>query len=283
MKLTEKIHLFKIDFEITLSPERKLSRFVNVIMIIDDNITLIDTGVKGTEEIIFDYIKKLDRHHSDIQKIIISHSHPDHIGSAARIKELTGCKVFAHENEKEWIENIEKQNQLRPVPGFFTLVDKPVIVDELINDGQIMKTGSGLTLRFNKAAGHSRGSLNILFEEDKILFTADSIPLKNDIPNYDDYIELMDSLVKIKNRRDFTILLTSWTPPLIEPDRISEIINAGEMYMKRINAVVMECHKNKENDKLESCKSVIGKLGLPMFFVNPITDKAFRSHLQESR
>jgi glyoxylase-like metal-dependent hydrolase (beta-lactamase superfamily II) len=97
MKLTEKIHLLKIDFEIALSPEKKLPRFVNVLILIGEKITLIDTGVKGSEKVIFDYLQKQKRDFSDINKIILSHSHPDHIGSVARIKELTNCKVFAHE------------------------------------------------------------------------------------------------------------------------------------------------------------------------------------------
>ena len=113
MKLTEKIHLLQIDFEITLSPEKKLSRFVNVIIIFGNKITLIDTGVKGSEEKIFAYIKRNNRHFSEIETIILSHSHPDHIGSAAQIKELTGCKVLAHRNEKDWIEN-QRRNLHRP-------------------------------------------------------------------------------------------------------------------------------------------------------------------------
>jgi len=43
MKLTDKIHLLKIDFVITLGPEIKLSRFVNALLIFDDKITLIDS------------------------------------------------------------------------------------------------------------------------------------------------------------------------------------------------------------------------------------------------
>jgi hydroxyacylglutathione hydrolase len=46
MKLTDKIHLLKIDFEINLSPEKKLPRFVNVILIFGGILTLINTGVK---------------------------------------------------------------------------------------------------------------------------------------------------------------------------------------------------------------------------------------------
>ena len=46
IKLTDKINLLKIEFEIVLSPERKLPRFVNVILIFGDILTLINTGVK---------------------------------------------------------------------------------------------------------------------------------------------------------------------------------------------------------------------------------------------
>ncbi len=280
MKLTDKIHLLQIDFEIAISPEKKIPRFVNVLIIFGDTITLIDTGVKGSEKIIFDYIKKHNRDTSEIDKIILSHSHPDHIGSAAKIKEMTDCKVFAHELEKEWIENIDLQNKQRPVPGFYNLVDKNVIVDELVEDKQIINIQDGLTLKCIKSSGHSKGSLNILFQEDKMLFTADSIPLKNDIPNYDNFLELMESLERIKNNNGFDILLTSWTPPLIDKNKIEELIHEGEAYMKRIDSVVREIYQDRNVDSLDYCKKTIELLGLPLFLINPIVDKAFKSHLK---
>lgn len=280
MRLTDKIHLVQIDFEITLSPGKRLQRFVNVILILGDKITLIDTGVKGSEMLIFDYLKKQNRDFSEIDAIILSHSHPDHIGNAARMKELTGCKVFAHESEKEWIENIDLQNRQRPVPGFYTLVDKSVVIDELVSDNQTMALQEGLTLKLMKASGHSKGSLNILFEEDKILFTADSIPLKNDIPNYDSYPELMKTLEGIKKQApDLQMLLTSWTPPLTDKNEIEKVISDGEEYMRRIDCVVKDCYKDKSTDSMGFCKMAVEKLGLPPFLAIPIVDKAFKSHL----
>ena len=77
MKLTDKIHLLRLDFEITLSLDQKLPRFVNAIIIFGDRITLIDTGVKGSEEKIFAYIEQNNRKITDIKTIILSHSHPD--------------------------------------------------------------------------------------------------------------------------------------------------------------------------------------------------------------
>jgi glyoxylase-like metal-dependent hydrolase (beta-lactamase superfamily II) len=280
MELTEKLHLLKIDFEIAISTEKKLPRFVNVLIIFGDRITLIDTGVKGSEEKIFAYIEENGRNLSEIGTIILSHSHPDHIGSAARIKELTGCEVFAHRGDSAWIENIETQNEERPVPGFFNLVDRPVKVDRLLSGGQILKADDDVTLKIIHAPGHSKGSLNILFIEDRILFTADSIPLKNDIPNYDNYFALMKSLREIKTNGDYDMLLTSWTPPLTNSLEIKTLIDEGEHYMLRLDETVKKTYAGKESEPLLFCRTTLQQLGLPPFLVGPVVDKAFRSHLK---
>ena len=279
MKLTDSIHLLRIDFNIILGPDQKIPRFVNVILIFGDKITLIDTGVKGSEQEIFEYIRSQGRDVNEIETIILSHSHPDHIGSAAKIKELTRCKVIAHPLEKEWVEDLEAQNRQRPVPGFYNLVDTPVKIDEFVENDQRLKLQDDITLKFIKSAGHSKGSLNILFMEDGILFTADSIPLKNDIPNYDNYRALMQSLEKIRTNDRYTVLLTSWTPPLTDQEEIKKMISEGETYMKRIDSVVKECYEVRLEDPLGNCKCAVDKLGLPGFLVNPVVDRAFKSHL----
>jgi hydroxyacylglutathione hydrolase len=279
MKLTDKIHLLQINFEISITAEKKLSRFVNIILIFSDKITLIDTGVKGSERAIFEYIKSQNRDFSEIDSIILSHSHPDHIGSAARIKSLTNCTIFANRSEKEWIENIDVQNQERPVPGFYDLLDESVKIDKFLEHGQEISLKNSLTLKIIVSPGHSKGSLNILFKEDRILFTADSIPLKNDIPNYDNYFNLLESLDAIAQSKDYDILLTSWTPPMIESTKSQELIKEGKDYIKIIDMAVKDCYKSSNKNSLENCKQVIARLGLPPFLANPITDKAFQSHL----
>ncbi len=250
MRLTEKIHLLKLDFEIILSPQQKVDRFVNSIIIFGDKITLIDTGVKGSETKIFDYIKANKREISEIDTVILSHSHPDHIGSAAMIKETTGCEILAHEGEKNWIENIENQVKERPVPGFFNLVDRSVKIDKFLKHGQEIKADEDVTLKIIHSPGHSKGSINILFKEDKILFTADSIPLANDIPNYDDYSKLMKSLNYIKTSKDYSVLLTSWTPPFTNRKEIDKVLLEGESYMKKLNEAVEKIYIGQESNPL---------------------------------
>ncbi len=279
MKLTDKIHLLRIDFEIHISSNKKIPRFVNVLLIFGDRITLIDSGIKGCEKKIFDYIESQGRKVDEIGTIILSHAHPDHIGSASKIKEITNCKVLAHPLEKTWIEDIELQYKQRPVPGFFNLVDTAVKVDDFIEDKEVIQLQKNLTLHFTKSPGHSIASLNILFLEDKIFFTADSIPLKNDFPIYDNYIELMESLEKIKQNKSYEILLTSWTPPIIDKQAIDDLFKDGEEYMKHVDFVVQECYQYNESEALENCKKAISKLGLPLFLATPLVDKAFKSHL----
>jgi hydroxyacylglutathione hydrolase len=280
MELTDKIHIFQIDFDIEIGPDRKIPRFVNVLLVIGKKITLIDTGVKSSAQKIFTYISNCGRNYKEIDSIILSHAHPDHIGSAAEITELTHCKVAAYEDDVPWIENIQLQNKMRPVPGFLKLVDRPVIVDRKLKDKQVMKADENITMEIIHSPGHSRGSISIFFKEDKILFTADAIPLKNDIPNYDSYPDLMNSLLRIKNNKDFSMLLTSWTPPLNTLPDIENLIGEGEQYMRRIDEVVKSSYAGDDEEPLSRCKTAVEKLGLPPYLVNPIVDKAFRSHLK---
>ena len=281
MKITDRIHQLRIDFEITISPAVKIPRFVNVIIIFGDKITLIDTGVKGSEGRILDYIARNGRKINDIETVILSHSHPDHIGSAASLREATGCRILAHEAEREWIENIELQNSERPVPGFFSLVDNGIKIDGCLEHLQELKTANDLTAVIIHAPGHSKGSLNVSFREDMILFTADSIPLRNDIPNYDNYADLMNTLRKIRSDGNYKTMLSSWTAPLTNRSDIEKILNEGEEYMKKIDAAVMEFYTKGKDDYPADCKNTIDKLGLAPYLVNPLVNRAFLSHFEK--
>jgi hydroxyacylglutathione hydrolase len=278
MQITPKIHILELPFEIHFPNGQKIPRFVNSIIVFGEEICLIDTGVKNSMQAIFDYIEKQGRKVSEIKRIILSHSHPDHIGSAATIKDLTHCRIFAHKAEKEWIENIDIQLKNRPVPGFYELTDRSVKVDEIIEDGQILELANGLNIKIIHSPGHSAGSINIQFIEDKILFTADSIPLKNDIPNYDNFKVLVNSLEKIKENNEYEILLSSWTSPIEDKSLAMSLIEEGQEYISIIDNAVKLHYADEETKPFELCEKVIEELGMPAFFKNPICDKAFRTH-----
>jgi len=278
MRLTENIHLLRLDFKVKLDAHTTIERFANCVIVFGKKIALIDTGTKDSAADIFDYIKKNGRDIAEVETVILSHSHPDHIGSAAEIKEITGCRVVAHENERDWIESIETQMKERPVPGFLQLTDRSVKLDGFLVHGQVIEAGENVSLKIIHSPGHSKGSINILFPEDRILFTADSIPVKNDIPVYDNFYDLMNSLHRIRTNPDYAILLTSWTPPLTDREEIEKFLNESEGYLKALDETVKGIYIGEESGALEFCKKVILTLGLPDFYVNPVVDKAFKGH-----
>lgn len=81
----------------------------------------------------FDYIRKTGRNPEDISLIILTHSHPDHIGSAHEIQRTTGCTIAAHHGERAWIEDVELQSRERPVPDFHSLVGGSVRIDRILS------------------------------------------------------------------------------------------------------------------------------------------------------
>ncbi len=278
MKLTDKIHLLKLAFHIQLPAGKTVERYVNCVVVFGKKITLIDTGTKGCETIISTYIKANGRDISDLDTIILSHAHPDHIGSAAILKKQAGCRVLAHAIETEWIENIELQNRQRPVPGFFSLVDQPVAVDAPLEHGQVLQADDDIHLEIIHNPGHSKGSVNILFKEDKILFTADSVPVVNDIPSYDSFTDLVSGLESIRNNPGYDTLLTSWSNALWGRDKIAAFLDEGAQYLETLDKTVKRWYAGKEPEPLSFCRKVIHTLNLPPFYVNPIVDQAFKGH-----
>jgi glyoxylase-like metal-dependent hydrolase (beta-lactamase superfamily II) len=66
-------------------------------------LTLVDTGMPGSEEMILSYIQGLGLAASDLARIVITHYHLDHVGSLAAIKARTAGRVLAHPGDAPFI------------------------------------------------------------------------------------------------------------------------------------------------------------------------------------
>ena len=126
-----RVHQIRVDFAVT----EQVKRYVFVYLIEAKSCYLIDSGVYGSEEQIAQYMKTIGRDISEVKAIFLTHAHPDHIGTAAWFREHTGCKIYASQGERAWIENIDQQYQERPIPNFYKLAGKSTI-DEKINDAE---------------------------------------------------------------------------------------------------------------------------------------------------
>ncbi len=279
MQVTEHIHALRIPFKVPISPEKMIERDVYSYIVFGDNITLIDSGVTGAEAIIFDYIKKRGRDQNEISRVILTHSHPDHIGSVKKIKEVTLCKVEAHEGEKDWIEDTEKQFKERPVPGFYTLVGGAVTIDRLLAGGEIVDLGEEIKGEILHTPGHSRGSISLLCEKEKAMITGDALPLPNDLPIYEDMVASVNSIKRLKKLKNIEILLSSWEAPLHGRENIDRRIDDSLSYLRRIHEAVLKAKSKGKEDLMDLCSSVVNEIGLPPFAVNPLVAKAFASNL----
>ena len=281
MKITEHIHALKIPFEIPVAPGKVIERVVYSYIILGDRITLIDSGVSGSDEMILSFIKKIGRDPKEISLLILSHSHPDHIGSAKAIKDATGCTIAAHAGEKNWIEDVELQFRERPVPGFYTLVGGPVRVDRLLAEGEPLALGESIGCQVLYTPGHSKGSVSLIFGSEKAIFTGDAVPLPNDLPIYDNITDCVVSLRMLKEKTvDIDIMLSSWEAPLQGKDRIRERIDDGISYLRRIHETVIRKKGMDEKDLMELCRQVVKEMGLPPFAANPLVARAFASSLE---
>ena len=279
MQITKHVHSIKIPFQVK-TDSGNLNRFVYSYLIYGDNTCLIDSGVVSSEDIIFDYMEKIGLKPTDISLMVLSHSHPDHIGSAKSIKEKSGCKVMAHSGERSWIEDVELQAKERPVPNFHLLVGGSVKVDDVLEDGDVIDLGKNISLKVIHTPGHSKGSISLLMEEEGILFTGDAIPLKGDLPIYDDIESSVISIKKLKAIEEIKTLLASWDDPK-RGDHVYQIMDDSLDYLQRIHGSVIKINeKNPSLEPFEFCKMVLKDLGMPEMAANPIVVRSFQSNLK---
>lgn len=279
MQITGHIHAIKIPFQIPVGPGKIFERFVYVYLVLGSGTCLIDSGVKGSDSIIFDYLKDIGRKPEDISLLILTHAHPDHIGSARAIKQVSGCTVAAHPDAQAWIEDVDLQFRERPVPGFHALVAGSAPVNRLLRDGEMIDLGI-ISLRVLHTPGHAMGSLSLYCKEEKVLFSGDAIPQINDLPIYDDVATEVVSINRLKDIPGLEYLLASWMDPLAGKAAY-KMMDDSLAYLQRIHTVIRDIAAgDKVNDPMELCARAVKKLGLPEVAVNPLIARSFVSHLQ---
>ena len=278
MEITKNVHAIKIPFQVK-TELGTLDRFVYSYLVNGEHVCLIDSGVVASESVIFDYMEKIGLKPEDISLMILTHSHPDHIGSARSIKAKSGCKIAAHSGEIPWIEDVELQAKERPVPNFHLLVEGSVDVDKILEDGDVLDLDENIRLEVIHTPGHSKGSISILIEEEGVIITGDAVPLKGDLPIYEDIETSVNSIKKLKSTSGIETLLASWDDPQ-EGENVYQIMDDALDYLQTIHESVIKINKmNPSLEPMEFCKMVLKDLGIPEIAANPIVAMSFQANL----
>lgn len=157
---------------------------VNVFLVDDDGLTLIDTGMKGSADKIFSAIKKGGKDPQNIKRIILTHAHPDHSGSAAEISKRMNIPVWIHALDADLVDKgIGVREPVQLSPGIinwliYNLFIKrsdsniePVTINKKLSDRENLPVAGGIEVIHTP--GHCAGHVALLIKEEGVLIAAD--------------------------------------------------------------------------------------------------------------
>lgn len=189
-------------------------------MVVEDQLTIIDTGMSGSDKKIIEYVKNvLKRDPTDIKTVIITHHHFDHVGSLDKIKKLTGARVAIHKDDADYISG-KKDHEVSVFVNFmvkfFKIIYriKPVEPDIILEDGD--QIGQ---FRVIHTPGHTPGSICLYNPQTKVIFVGDNLrytkgkikgPGARLLPEPDKYKESMEKLAEL----DIEVIICGHTRPI---------------------------------------------------------------------
>ncbi|MCL2535627.1 MAG: MBL fold metallo-hydrolase [Nocardiaceae bacterium] len=144
-------------------------------------VTLVDTGWPDSAELIAEALTALGRRRADVRRIVLTHFHEDHTGSAAEIAGWSAVEVIAGADDASYVTG----EQRGPLPRLTDLekaihaeIDEPshgppCRVDRRVHDGDVLDFAGGA--RVVGVPGHTPGSIALYLPEADAVLTGDAV------------------------------------------------------------------------------------------------------------
>ncbi len=140
----------------------------------EDGCTLIDTGYPKNEGKILSAVQELGKRPNDIRHILLTHAHPDHIGSLRALEAATSARTYIHPADADIARSGTGFRPLKPAPGVINWLFVQIIgrknrtmkvgksrIDVEVQDGEVLPVAGGLTAIHTP--GHCAGHLAFLW------------------------------------------------------------------------------------------------------------------------
>jgi glyoxylase-like metal-dependent hydrolase (beta-lactamase superfamily II) len=148
-----------------------------------DELLVIDTLFAADAQPLLDQIEALGQSVEDVKHIILTHGHRSHLGGLAKLAELSGAPVYAHEWEADivngqrvaqpvsWLPHAPLQSYPFQIGNNLNISKhRPWAVDHFIHEGDQIGP-----LTVVHTPGHSPGHLAFWWAEKKAIFVGDAI------------------------------------------------------------------------------------------------------------
>ncbi len=134
-----------------------------------DGKILIDPGLPAYFPLVMEGISSLGFSPKDIDIIINTHRHFDHIGSNKLFRDRCKAQIWTHKEELDGV-----QDGKYTYDHVFNHNYLPVTVNKTLKDGDTIET-SNFNFRVIHTPGHTKGSICLYDEEKRILISGDTL------------------------------------------------------------------------------------------------------------
>jgi len=134
-------------------------------ILLGETVTIVDTGVPGSEDAILAAVEELGRSPDEVSDIVITHADGDHVGSLAALVERTGATVWAGTDEADVIEGKAARRSGDVVASGS--------VDRRFAPGETLAVHGGIETVASH--GHTAGHISLFLPGERTLIVGDAL------------------------------------------------------------------------------------------------------------